>query len=64
MSNLIKLTAEQVADLTHQSDRSHVISLKFGSGWLALEDIPSNEWAFDFLTRPAKQQGIQEAKNG
>lgn len=56
---ILKLTAEQTAQLTKLSDRSRVVSLKFGAGWIGFDDRdPNMQWALDALTSP---KGVNNA---
>lgn len=59
---IVKLTETQLSELTHSSSRGYVVSLKFGAGWIGLEDIPSNDWAFDLLTTPKSK--VRSPDNG
>ena len=46
-----RLTDAELAHLIRQSSNGHLVQLKFGPGWSALEETPSNEWARQELAR-------------
>jgi hypothetical protein len=41
----MKITQQEFIWLIKESDRDHAVQSKFGPGWVALLDVPSNDWA-------------------